>query len=311
MTLEVYRGSALDRAKGWGDLLPEKRRRRAVEAVRDRDAEALWSLTEAYLTLHGASGTATSSRTLKAYRWAVGRFLKYSGDQAVNLLRMTGEDGVRFVRTVEAAGLSPASTRVQLAGVRLFNKALRWAEATQVAPFSDVRPVRDKTAAWDKRSPYSDAEVWALLEAADPRMRALLLLCAHGGLRISEALALEWADVNLAARELVVRSGKGGKRRKVVLGQSLRAALAALPRGEVVIGGSYPAAVERLQRLCVRAGVPYRGHHALRHYAGTRLMREGAALDDVARHLGHSALGTARIYAKWSEEGLRRRLSGW
>lgn len=40
-------------------------------------------------------------------------------------------------------------------------------------------------------------------------MRALLLLCAHGGLRISEALALEWVDVNLAARELVVRHGKG------------------------------------------------------------------------------------------------------
>ncbi|WP_246581012.1 tyrosine-type recombinase/integrase [Deinococcus aestuarii] len=311
MTLDVYRGSALDRAKGWGDLLPEERRRRAVEAARDRDGEALWSLTEAYLTLHGASGTATSPRTLKAYRWAVGRFLAYVGEQAVNLLRMTTEDGVRFVRTVEAGGLSPASTRVQLAGVRLFYKALRWAEASQAAPFSDVQPVRDKTAAWDKRSPYSEAEVRALLDAAEPRMQALLLLCAHGGLRISEALALQWADVNLAARELIVRSGKGGKRRKVVFGESLRAALASLPRGEAVIGGSYPAAVERLQRLCGRAGVSYRGHHALRHYAGTRLMREGATLDDVARHLGHSALETARIYAKWSEEGLRRRLSGW
>lgn len=51
--------------------------------------------------------------------WAVGRFVNYSGEQAVNLLRMTGEDGVRFVRTVESAGLSPASTRGQLAGVRL------------------------------------------------------------------------------------------------------------------------------------------------------------------------------------------------
>lgn len=77
------------------------------------------------------------------------------------------------------------------------------------------------------------------------------------------------------------------------------------------MGGSYPAAVERLRRLCARAEVPYRGHHALRHYAGTRLVREGATLDDGARHLGHSALETARVYAKWSDEGLRRRLAGW
>jgi integrase len=218
---------------------------------------------------------------------------------------------VRFIRTVEAGGLSPASTRVQLAGIRLFYAALRWAEATQSAPFADVKPVRDKTAAWDKRSPYREEEVTALLEQADLRMKALLLLCAHGGLRISEALALTWADVQLTAGELLVQSGKGGKQRRVVMGRSLIQALQGVRSEGAVIGGSYPAAVERLQRLCTRAAVPHRGYHALRHYAGTRLTREGASLDDVARHLGHSVLETARIYAKWSDDALRRRLAGW
>lgn len=179
--IERYRSGAFDRARGWADLEMGERRRRAVEACRDRDGEALWPLTEAYLTLHGSSGTATSPRTLKAYRWAVGRFLDYSASQAVNLLRATSGDGVRFVRSVEAGGLSASSTRVQLAGVRLLYSALRWSGATEAAPFSDVRPVADKTPAWDKRVPYAHAEVQALLAAADPRMRALLLLCAHGG----------------------------------------------------------------------------------------------------------------------------------
>ncbi|MFK7603809.1 tyrosine-type recombinase/integrase [Deinococcus sp. SM5_A1] len=96
-----------------------------------------------------------------------------------------------------------------------------------------------------------------------------------------------------------------------MIGESLATALKGLSESSWVIGGSYPAAVERLRRLCTRAGVPYRGHHALRHYAGTRLTQEGASLDDVARHLGHSALETARIYAKWSDEELRRRMAGW
>ena len=311
MTLDLYRVNALDRARNWNDLEAGERRRRAVVACRDKDREALWSLTEAYLVLNGSSGTSVSPRTLKAYRWAIDRLLTYANDQAFNLLSPASGDGVRFIRTVEAGGLSPASTRVQLAGVRLFYSALRWTEATQVSPFADVKPVRDKTAAWDKRSPYREEEVTALLEQADPRMKALLLLCAHGGLRISEALALEWNEVQLDAGELLVRSGKGGKARRVVVGKSLIQALEIVRSEGAVIGGSYPAAVERLQRLCTRAGVSCRGYHALRHYAGTRLTREGASLDDVARHLGHSVLETARIYAKWSDEGLKRRMAGW
>lgn len=312
LALDALRTTTFNRAKTWGDLNPEERRRRAVLAVRDQDADTLWSLTEAYLTLHGSSGTAISPRTLKAYRWAVNRYLTYAGAQAVNLLRASSSDGVRFVRTVEAEGLSASSTRVQLAGVRLFYAALRWADATQVAPFNDVKPVREKTAAWDKRSPYTHDEVQALLEHADERMQALILLCAHGGLRISEALALRRVDINLDGRELTVRHGKGGKQRRVVIGDTLIRALNCLPEQQgSLIGGSYPAAVERLRRLCHRAGVAYRGYHALRHYAGTRLTREGASLDDVARHLGHSVLETARIYAKWNDDNLRRRVGQW
>lgn len=311
LTLNRYRVSALDRARNWNDLEAGERRRRAVVAARDKDKDALWSLTEAYLVLNGASGTGVSPRTLKAYRWATDRFLTYAGEQAFTLLSPASGDGVRFIRTVEAGGLSPASTRVQLAGVRLLYSALRWAEATQVSPFADVRPVRDKTAAWDKRSPYREEEITALLAHADPRMGTLLLLCAHGGLRISEALALEWRDVQLDAGELLVRSGKGGKQRRVVLGKSLVQALEKVGLEGRVIGGSYPAAVERLRRLCARTNIPYRGYHALRHAAGTRLVKEGASLDDVARHLGHSALETARIYAKWSDDVLRRRMAQW
>ncbi|GGN48306.1 tyrosine-type recombinase/integrase [Deinococcus daejeonensis] len=312
LALDVLRTTTFDRAKTWSDLNPEERRRRAVLAVRDQDADTLWSLTEAYLTLHGSSGTAISPRTLKAYRWAVNRYLTYTSTQAVNLLRASSSDGVRFVRTVEAEGLSASSTRVQLAGVRLFYAALRWADATQAAPFNDVKPVREKTAAWDKRSPYTHDEVQALLEHADERMQALILLCAHGGLRISEALAVRRADINLDGRELTVRHGKGGKQRRVVIGDTLIRALNRLPEQPgSLIGGSYPAAVQRLHRLCLRAGSAYRGYHALRHYAGTRLTKEGASLDDVARHLGHSVLETARIYAKWSDDSLRRRVGQW
>ncbi|MFC3832887.1 tyrosine-type recombinase/integrase [Deinococcus rufus] len=62
----------------------------------------------------------------------------------------------------------------------------------------------------------------------------------------------------------------------------------------LVIGRTPEAARNRLRTLCIRVGVPYRGLHALRHTAGTRLVRAGFQLQDVAKHLGHSDVQTAR-----------------
>ncbi|MBB5363499.1 hypothetical protein HNQ08_002605 [Deinococcus humi] len=62
LTLDVIRTTAFDRARSWSDLNPEERRRRAVLAIQDHDAQTLCTLTEASLTMHGSSGTGTSPR---------------------------------------------------------------------------------------------------------------------------------------------------------------------------------------------------------------------------------------------------------
>lgn len=143
-----------------------------------------------------------------------------------------------YIRSLETAGLAPSSVRGNLAAARALFRALRWAGATVLDPFSDARPKKDKTAAWDKRQPYSDEEVQTLLRMASPRDRTLILLCAHGGLRIEEALGLTWEEVDLAGGAITVRRGKGGKSRRVTMTHSLLAALQALPTGEHIIGGT-------------------------------------------------------------------------
>ncbi|UQN09002.1 tyrosine-type recombinase/integrase [Deinococcus sp. QL22] len=45
----------------------------------------------------------------------------------------------------------------------------------------------------------------------------------------------------------------------------------------------------------------YRGWHAFRHSAGTRLVRQTGSLKYAAHHLGHSSIETTRVYAKWSD----------
>ncbi len=67
----------------------------------------------------------------------------------------------------------------------------------------------------------------------------------------------------------------------------------------------------RLQQVCSKANLPYKGVHALRHYAGTRVMQQTKSLEDVARHLGHSSIEITRVYATWSDEKLRDVLNDW
>jgi len=150
-----------------------------------------------------------------------------------------------------------------------------------------------------------------------------VLLAGHGGLRVSECLALEWTDVELPQRRLVVAQGKGGKRRSVPLSGTLLAALRALrppdDHGYVLPYRSDFPARERIKRLAAAARlpdaeepvIPYRSIHALRHTCGTRLVRETGNLEMAARHLGHSSIETTRVYAKWSDETLHTTVGGW
>ncbi len=329
LALVAYQGE-LSGARAW--LEPEQRRREAVRAARDRDLPTLWSLTEAHHTLHSGQG---SRHTLRTYRNGLRLWLLFTGRRATSVLRPKADEGSLFVRELEAGHLklervrkhppssavakplrrlSPSSVNVYLAGVRALYRALRWADATDADPFLDVKVGADKVARWDKRSPYPQAAVELLLSAGDLRHRVTVLLGAHAGLRASEIVKLNRADVDLAAGRLRVL-GKGNKTRVVNLSSSLKRALAEVlaqpSEMPFVIGGTPEAARLRLRDVCLRVDVPFLSLHALRHSAGTRLVKSGRSLQDVARHLGHASVATAEIYAKWADESLQNELDSW
>src|SRR5690606_36868091 len=104
---------------------------------------------------------------------------------------------------------SPSTLQVKLAAARTLYKALRWAGVTDARPFEDVRVAKDPTPAWDKRRPYRDAEIEALLELAGRAEKVAVLLGAHAGLRVGEMSELRWSDLDYTKNELRVRNGKG------------------------------------------------------------------------------------------------------
>jgi integrase/recombinase XerC len=212
------------------------------------------------------------------------------------------------------AGLAPGTLQIKLSSARTLYKALRWAGATELDPFEDVKGPRDETAAWEKRQPYSLEEVEKLLTKANRLDRVIVLLGAHAGLRVAEMVTLKWADVDLSAQQLRVTRGKGGKPRTVWISAGLARALESLrpyaARENVLSFGSTTRARARIERLAFRALVKYRGIHALRHTCGTRMARE-EGLEAAQHRLGHANLATTQVYAKWNQTHLRDAVSAW
>jgi integrase/recombinase XerC len=218
--------SLLERTRDLATLSEDELKRLAAEAARDRDAQALWALLEAHLTLHGSAGSRVSRHTLEAYRRGLNDLLK--AWQGENLLRPRRNAGVLYVRELEGR-LKPASVGVKLAAAKALYAALRWSGATDTAPFADVRAAVDKTPAWEKRDAYTRTEVHWLERTSEGYTLYIVLLGAHAGLRVSEMTALRWEDIDLSNGTLKVVAGKGGKTARVNLSSTLVEALERVP----------------------------------------------------------------------------------
>ena len=154
-------------------------------------------------------------------------------------------------------------------------------------------------------------EVQAIIRAADdPRARLLMTEQWRAGLRVSEALALEVADLSLDAElpTIRVRSGKGRKSRIVPVHPELRAAFSmALAYGNVtegrIIDVHRSTAWRWVQKAVRRAeelgAIPLGrevGTHTFRHSYARHLLMNGIPINYLSRWLGHSSIQTTLIY---------------
>jgi site-specific recombinase XerD len=147
------------------------------------------------------------------------------------------------------------------------------------------------------------------------RLRTLLVLLYRTGLRISEALDLYEFDLRRNERAIVVRRGKGDKRRIVMVDEwgwreiefwlTVRAEI---PPGALlpVIRGEWagrpmnaPDVRRQMARLRERAGLRRRVHpHAFRHGFAVDSSREGVPLYTLQGQLGHARLDVTERYLR-------------
>ena len=158
-----------------------------------------------------------------------------------------------------------------------------------------------------------------------PRLRlmylrdaAIVKLILFAGLRVGEIIQLRMSDVILDERKgrMVVREGKGTKRREIPLNAKARKALLEYLRmrpdveeDEIFLGqrneGVQSKTIQRaVHRFARKVGLKHVTPHTLRHSFAKALIDAGVSLEKVATLLGHSNLNTTRIYTTPGEEDL-------
>ncbi|MGZ6616360.1 MAG: tyrosine-type recombinase/integrase, partial [Solirubrobacteraceae bacterium] len=147
------------------------------------------------------------------------------------------------------------------------------------------------------------------------RLRGIIVVLWRAGLRINEALALNETDLDRDRGSLLVRRGKGDKRREVGMDRWAWAQLepwlelrTELPVGRLfcVVRGPTrgrpctPAGIRaQLHHTAAIAGVRRRlAPHPLRHAHAVQMSREGISLLVIQRQLGHADLAITSRYLR-------------
>ena len=271
--------------------------------IRDPELEAFLALSAARL----------APRTVEAYRRDLTGLASWLGRP---LASVTTEELERWVAELRAAGLSPATIARRIASLRSLFRHLVLIGTVSGNPAAELELPRRIRKLPRTLSP---GEAERLIDAAagtTPRAlrdRALVELLYGAGLRVSEAVSLDRAGVDLDQR-LVRTIGKGGKERVVPVGrQAVEALRRYLARGRPHLdrrhrpelflnaqGGplTRAGAFLILRRLAAKAGLePERVHpHLLRHSFATHLLEGGADLRSVQEMLGHADLSTTELY---------------
>jgi len=148
----------------------------------------------------------------------------------------------------------------------------------------------------------------------DVRDRAALEVFYSTGIRVSELVGLNWADIDFRL-EIVRVTGKGSKERIVPIGEIALQALLDYGqeqrkrwnrtckgenavflnnRGERITARSVARIVEKHLK---QAGIHIKmGPHGLRHSFATHLLNSGADLRSIQELLGHASLSTTQRY---------------
>ena len=244
-----------------------------------------------------------SPHTQASYTQQVAQFARHFGQSPDTL----GPEEIRAyqVYLTNDKQLAPGSILIAVAALRFLYKITLQREWT----VADTIPAPKKP----QTLPIvlSREEVRQFLEHVPSlKHRTILAVCYAAGLRISEAVRLQLADIDSQRMVLRVEQGKGQKDRYVMLSPRLLELLrtwwrVAKPRPWLFPGGrvGQPITTDAVEEACQKAqrrcGIPKPiTPHSLRHAFAVHLLEAGTDVRTIQLLLGHRSLATTARYLR-------------
>jgi integrase len=288
-------------------------RKAALEAERQRRADLDRGLIEPYRTVRElADAWLISGARTKSARWCYQLRVKLDrGFERLMPLRPRDVTVAHVDRCLSDLAGDDRGARscneYRKILVALLNYAVRVGVLDRNVARLTARQPEDPAAV----NPIDRAHLARLILAADPRLRALLVVQSQTGARFCELARLRAGEVVLDGPHpfcvLTTHKTTGGHARQRLqplngLAASTIAEQIRLTRCRLVFdwageaGLHYHTELRRLHRLCDRLGVPRYSFHQLRHWAGYVATAGGGSKKAVARFLGHSDTGATERY---------------
>lgn len=275
-----------------------------------------------------------SERTIRAYAADVRSFalwFEQENRQGFEPGLVTSFDLVEYRRrSIEVERVSPATWNRRRASLIVL---VSWAMGEGLLSYDPAKDLRPQ-AEVEQAPKWLDPEEYGRFMRQVERMangsrseagrrqalrdQALVALMVWAGLREGEVCELRVEDVEISERKgrVVVRHGKGDKRREVPLNEKTRRAVRAYldlepgRKGLLFVGkGGEGLQARGIQRRVAEigrlAGVEVTPHQ-LRHTFAKRLLDKGGQLTEVKDLMGHSRLETTARYVKpgWNDLAL-------
>lgn len=286
------------------------------------DRQRLLEGFRGYLALERRS----SPNTIESYTRDVLQLLDWMDDRGDIGGAPDAEDIRRYTEHLSRTDLAPASVTRKLASIRAFASYL-FEDGLTI----DRIPVDGAGRRRRQRLPrlLSLLKMARLLDLEPGpnaplhiRDRAMMELLYSSGLRVSELVALTWADID-PTQGTVRCIGKGNKERVVPIGGTALRAIGAHYRS-MQEAGRRPNPSDRLfvsrrgaritrgrvwqivRNAAARAGITERvSPHTFRHSFASHMLARGADLRVLQEMLGHARITTTQVYTHVDRERLK------
>lgn len=288
----------------------------------------LFALVESFFIEYLPCQRGASSHTIRAYRDALKLLVEFTAQSHGRDVSSLGLDDLdadaiaAFLDHIEASRSNSAATRnCRRAAIRSFFKHLLRNDLARSMQYSRVLAIPSKKAR-QQPSTYLEAdEVRAIIAKPDRRTPdgwrdyTLLLFLYNCGARVAEAMAMQWADLQLTPPRQVRLHGKGRKERLLPLWRETAEALHRL-RGMTMSADQQHVFVNRRGQPLTRDGIAYilRKYtsavakerptlvhknvtpHVLRHSCAVALLQSGTDVTVIRDYLGHASVATTGRY---------------